>query len=165
MVWIAVTVLAGSVISAGQEPIGGIAHHYDPVVDATVESVTLTHDLPVHVQVSTVYLGQRREGPPKRVELLISKDGPVIADARTSELSVALLVNGERFRHGTLNARDVSGSNAVALVFSFDEFTELAQARTVGGQAFGVTFALTGEQLVVLQMLAERWASSEPMLH
>jgi len=160
--WALLTVLLVSRYGAAQDLPYGYERHYDAVVDATTESLMLLTEFGrIRLQVAVAYAGEQRRTLPKRVELVIASDGDLIGDARTIERSVVLRVDGQRFMHGTHNARDVAQTNAVALVFPYEDFQNLAHARTIDGNAFGGTFTLTSEQLVALQAVAELWASVE----
>jgi hypothetical protein len=138
---------------------------YDPVVDFTIDTMTLGVEGNDHLmlQVVTVHRGQRMIAPPKVVELLVVREFPDAApdDIQTiCDREFKLIVNGEAFeRLGIRNLRHVDRRNAgaVAIVFPADTFSRLAHAISVQGKGCGAAFALNPEQLLGMQSLVDRW--------
>jgi len=158
--WFAIAIALAAVgfTTAAQVDEERYVRNYDAVVDATTESLTLRlANGRVRMRVSTVHNGQRRTAIPKRIELLIIEHGPLINDARAVESSVAIRADARLFVRGTRNPRDVAFMNAVAVVCTYDDFKELANAQSIDGDAFGHSFVLAPEQLSELRALADRW--------
>jgi len=159
---IATALVAGLSVAAEQVAQEQYIRKYDAVVDATTELLTLhLADGRLSMRVSTVHDGRRRTAIPRRIELLITGDGPLINDARTIETSVVIRADARVFRRCTRNARDMSTMNAVAVVCTFDDFKGLTDAQSIDGDAFGRSFVVAPGQLTALRALADRWMVPE----